>query len=158
MVIQLVIINDIEDIIHVVPRIFTTKHNKKSRNSGRVLWDWSVRVNWKLADELEETKMICSLMCPLSLVRLEIPAKGTFLQLWSEYGWCSLSGRTCNHYQCFDLRTFIKYSHSAQVWMCPVCQHRLPFYVSVKMIETSKSDSHMHNRRTLSLMSLWVIF
>lgn len=47
----------------------------------------------------------CSLVCPLSKVRMKIPAK--FIH--------------CDHIQCFDVGTFISLNEKKPKWMCPTC-------------------------------------
>ena len=48
------------------------------------------------------------LTCPLSTVRIDIPARGIF----------------CNHFQCFDLRNYLSLiSESTNPrWNCPLCK------------------------------------
>ncbi|KAE9522001.1 hypothetical protein AGLY_017606 [Aphis glycines] len=46
-----------------------------------------------------------SLICPLSKVRMKIPAKSIY----------------CDHLQCFDVSTFILMNEKKPTWMCPTC-------------------------------------
>ncbi len=47
---------------------------------------------------------------PLTMSRIEIPAKGLY----------------CVHRRCFDLETYIEYCAKSRLWQCPCCSRRLP--------------------------------
>jgi len=47
-----------------------------------------------------------SLLCPLSKIRMEIPAKSIH----------------CHHLQCFDARVFLLMNEQNPTWKCPVCE------------------------------------
>ncbi|XP_022162931.1 E3 SUMO-protein ligase PIAS1-like [Myzus persicae] len=55
--------------------------------------------------DLASTSITVSLVCPLSTVRMKIPAKSIH----------------CNHLQCFDAGTFILMNEKKPKWMCPTC-------------------------------------
>ena len=66
-----------------------------------------------LAEDLMELKQVLPLTCPITMLRVVIPAKG----------------RLCSHIQAFDLATYIAFCNQAQVWNCPICQKPLPYHV-----------------------------
>jgi len=37
-----------------------------------------------------------------------------------------VKGQWCDHYECFDLNTYIESNQKAQVWRCPVCPQDKP--------------------------------
>jgi len=47
----------------------------------------------------------CSLLCPLSRKRMEIPVKSI----------------GCDHLQCFDAKTFLSMNEKTPKWKCPIC-------------------------------------
>ena len=57
---------------------------------------------------------LLSLRCPLSIDRMEIPAKG----------------EQCSHRRCFDLETYLQFSAQSGNWQCPICYNPLPFEAS----------------------------
>ncbi|XP_001950665.2 E3 SUMO-protein ligase PIAS2-like [Acyrthosiphon pisum] len=62
----------------------------------------------KLAEvdpDLATTSYRFSLVCPLSKIRMKIPAKSIH----------------CDHLQCFDTSTFILMNEKKPTWMCPTC-------------------------------------
>eukprot|EP00288_Rhodomonas_lens_P004715 CAMPEP_0177725530 /NCGR_PEP_ID=MMETSP0484_2-20121128/19299_1 /TAXON_ID=354590 /ORGANISM="Rhodomonas lens, Strain RHODO" /LENGTH=463 /DNA_ID=CAMNT_0019238047 /DNA_START=126 /DNA_END=1513 /DNA_ORIENTATION=+ len=62
------------------------------------------------SDDIACTDLEVSLRCPLSMLRINLPAKG----------------RNCNHLQCFDLSTFLEYAKKHSFWLCPNCHKPLP--------------------------------
>mmetsp|Transcript_27423 Transcript_27423/g.51186 ORF Transcript_27423/g.51186 Transcript_27423/m.51186 type:complete len:543 (-) Transcript_27423:197-1825(-) len=62
------------------------------------------------SDELIQMDVVLTLNCPLSCGRIQTAARG----------------KNCNHPQCFDLLTYIEFSHMSHVWQCPVCLKALP--------------------------------
>jgi hypothetical protein len=60
-------------------------------------------------DEIEELDVWMSLVCPLSIRRLRIPARG----------------KNCKHAQCLDLETFLDYCHQNSIWQCTICHKAL---------------------------------
>jgi E3 SUMO-protein ligase PIAS1 len=62
--------------------------------------------------DVEETKVLVSLRCPLGYCRIEYPARGL----------------RCNHLQCFDVRFFLQFCHQQRLWHCPVCNGSIPFH------------------------------
>jgi hypothetical protein len=61
-------------------------------------------------DDVLEQAYVVSLHDPLSCMRIVTPARGV----------------SCRHAQCFDLATYLEFSHMNQYWNCPVCRHPLP--------------------------------
>ena len=47
--------------------------------------------------------------CPITHRPIEFPGRGI----------------DCNHFQCFDLRSYIEKSYESNQWICPVCQKQL---------------------------------
>mmetsp|Transcript_3137 Transcript_3137/g.5918 ORF Transcript_3137/g.5918 Transcript_3137/m.5918 type:complete len:542 (-) Transcript_3137:83-1708(-) len=62
------------------------------------------------SEDLISMDVVLTLNCPLSCGRIETAARG----------------KMCKHPQCFDLLTFIEFSHQSHVWQCPVCLKALP--------------------------------
>eukprot|EP00808_Paulinella_micropora_P003159 g43559.t1 len=58
---------------------------------------------------LMEGDALLSLACPLSLRRIDRPAKGL----------------KCDHTRCFDLSTFIMYCEQSWIWQCPICDQAI---------------------------------
>jgi hypothetical protein len=52
-----------------------------------------------------------AVVCPISMRPLKYPGKG----------------KDCDHSQCFDLKTFLKYALITGQWICPVCRRELVF-------------------------------
>lgn len=63
----------------------------------------------RLALDGEGQTTLIPLLCPISNCRMEVPARGRF----------------CQHYQCFDLVTFIRYNYSGRRWECPICSRHI---------------------------------
>ncbi|CAH1738758.1 unnamed protein product [Aphis gossypii] len=55
--------------------------------------------------DVATTSYSFSLICPLSKVRMKIPAKSIY----------------CDHLQCFDVSTFILMNEKKPTWICPTC-------------------------------------
>jgi hypothetical protein len=73
-------------------------------------------------DDCIEGDTLLSLMCPLSISRIEIPAKGV----------------NCDHTRCFDLETFLQFSEQSWTWQCPLCYialHYKDIIVDQRMME-----------------------
>ena len=69
-----------------------------------------------IAFENNDDDVVCgdvkiSLRCPLSIIRINIPIRGS----------------NCNHPQCIDLNSFLQYSHQFGNWQCPVCLKALKY-------------------------------
>jgi len=64
-----------------------------------------------LDKDIEETKVMVSLRCPLGYCKIVYPCKGI----------------RCSHLQCFDARFFLEYSRQQRVWQCPVCALPIPY-------------------------------
>eukprot|EP00457_Paulinella_chromatophora_P002847 gb/GEZN01002852.1/.p1 GENE.gb/GEZN01002852.1/~~gb/GEZN01002852.1/.p1 ORF type:complete len:679 (-),score=79.14 gb/GEZN01002852.1/:134-2170(-) len=62
-----------------------------------------------VAEGVVEGDALLSLACPLSIRRIDTPAKGT----------------KCDHTRCFDLDTFILYCEQSWIWQCPICDHAI---------------------------------
>lgn len=62
------------------------------------------------SDELIETKYSVSLEDPIVRSRISTP----------------VSGEHCNHFQCFDLETYLNSGTHNMCWNCPVCQRPTP--------------------------------
>ena len=58
-----------------------------------------------------ETQFTVNLHCPLTCVRITLPARG----------------RNCAHVQCFDLSSFLRYCRHQCAWHCPICLSALPW-------------------------------
>jgi hypothetical protein len=83
--------------------------------------------------DLEEVNYMLSLRCPLGLHRIQTPVKG----------------RSCTHAQCFDLKTYLEFSHQQQLWQCPVCTYRSPYkdlVVDPKFQQILSSVSSEHHQ------------
>jgi len=64
-----------------------------------------------LSADVQETKVLVSLRCPLGYSKIQHPCKGS----------------NCDHLQCFDATYFLPFCHQQRVWQCPVCNKPLPF-------------------------------
>lgn len=62
-------------------------------------------------DDIIVGDTLVSLVCPLSIDRVQKPAKG----------------KNCAHMRCFELSMFLMYSEQAYNWQCPICEKALPF-------------------------------
>ncbi len=60
--------------------------------------------------DLEELSFTISLDDPLVLERIRIPVQGSL----------------CNHFQCFDLETYVEFCLQRSTWNCPVCNLPAP--------------------------------
>jgi hypothetical protein len=60
--------------------------------------------------DLQELSFTVSLDDVLSLSRIEIPVQSL----------------RCDHFQCFDLSSFLEFAQEHSVWNCPVCNHPAP--------------------------------
>ena len=60
--------------------------------------------------------MRVSLLCPLGMRRVQIPAKSLI----------------CTHARCFDLETYLEVCHTSHVWECPICLTPCNFSVCIK--------------------------
>jgi hypothetical protein len=69
-------------------------------------------------DDVQEQAYMATLNDPVSFVRITTPVRGT----------------ACRHAQCFDLATYVDFSHHNQYFNCPVC--RLPTPVSELCVDT----------------------
>jgi hypothetical protein len=61
-------------------------------------------------DEIEEVTNSVSLICPLMIDRLQVPAKGVH----------------CKHANAFDLKMFLQLAEQSFNWQCPICLKPLP--------------------------------
>ncbi len=68
-------------------------------------------------NDLTELSFTISLDDPLSLTRIVIPAQGP----------------RCEHFQCFDLESFLQYSLEHSIWNCPVCNRPVPHKSLIRM-------------------------
>jgi hypothetical protein len=55
--------------------------------------------------DVEEGEVFISLKCPLSIMRIRVPGKGS----------------KCKHAQCFDLQAFLDFASQSHNWQCPIC-------------------------------------
>lgn len=62
-------------------------------------------------DELEEVATLVSLECPITIERIEVPAKG----------------KDCIHLRCFNLETYLMFCDENDIWQCPLCNKPLPY-------------------------------
>ncbi|VDK35969.1 unnamed protein product, partial [Dibothriocephalus latus] len=63
-------------------------------------------------DDLQSDGWIpVSLLCPLTLTRIEIPVRSV----------------SCDHLQCFDLSSYLTINKKRPRWSCPVCSSPAPF-------------------------------
>nr|XP_022301985.1 E3 SUMO-protein ligase PIAS1-like [Crassostrea virginica] len=60
--------------------------------------------------EIISTCLRTSLICPLSMKRMEIPIRT----------------ESCTHLQCFDAQTFLRMNIEKSVWRCPICDKPAP--------------------------------
>ncbi|KAJ3126291.1 SUMO ligase siz1 [Physocladia obscura] len=56
-------------------------------------------------NEIEVGETTLSFMCPLSLLRIDVPGRG----------------RRCQHLQCFDVQTFLQFQENNSQWKCVIC-------------------------------------
>eukprot|EP00475_Leptophrys_vorax_P030878 TRINITY_DN4659_c0_g1_i3.p2 TRINITY_DN4659_c0_g1~~TRINITY_DN4659_c0_g1_i3.p2 ORF type:complete len:169 (-),score=56.98 TRINITY_DN4659_c0_g1_i3:47-553(-) len=61
-------------------------------------------------EEIQEVTSAVSLVCPLMIDKIIVPAKGI----------------KCRHPNCFDLRTFLSLAEQSYNWQCPICIQPLP--------------------------------
>eukprot|EP00455_Lapot_gusevi_P008693 TRINITY_DN1380_c0_g1_i3.p1 TRINITY_DN1380_c0_g1~~TRINITY_DN1380_c0_g1_i3.p1 ORF type:complete len:213 (+),score=21.53 TRINITY_DN1380_c0_g1_i3:46-684(+) len=61
--------------------------------------------------DLLQGDVTVSTQCPLSIMRLQMPAKG----------------KQCVHAQCFELGAFLQFSQQSCIWQCPICYVPLPY-------------------------------
>jgi E3 SUMO-protein ligase PIAS1 len=61
-------------------------------------------------EEIQEVTSSVSLVCPLMIDKIIVPAKGL----------------KCRHPNCFDLRTFLSLAEQSYNWQCPICIQPLP--------------------------------
>lgn len=103
---------------------------EKSRQSR----EWSMQGIHKLLgddnDEIVVTELSVSIKCPLSCGRIKVPARG----------------RGCEHFNSFDLATYLEFSRRARKWMCPVCSKPAqPWDLAVCPGATQKLQSSFMN-------------
>ena len=57
--------------------------------------------------QLETVELKVSLLCPLTKNRIKVPGRSI----------------KCNHFQCFDLESFVKMNRNSKnpKWKCPIC-------------------------------------
>ncbi|KAK3892037.1 hypothetical protein Pcinc_004006 [Petrolisthes cinctipes] len=72
--------------------------------------DTAIKIREKLegsqvGDEIASTTQRCSLLCPLSKTRMNLPCRAT----------------TCHHFQCFDVTSYLQMNERNPKWLCPVC-------------------------------------
>ncbi|KAH7829390.1 putative E3 SUMO-protein ligase PIAS1 [Monocercomonoides exilis] len=65
----------------------------------------------RVQGEVSETVTAITMQCPLSLLRISCPAR-------SEH---------CNHFQCFDLKSFLQFCRRDREYSCPICHRAAPF-------------------------------
>lgn len=61
-------------------------------------------------DDVAEINATLSLRCPLSCMRISLPARG----------------RHCDHLAAFDLTSYLSFCRNGRVWHCPICFHQCP--------------------------------
>jgi hypothetical protein len=77
------------------------------------------------------TKVInVSLTCKITMVQMKTPVKGQW----------------CDHYECFDINTYLESNQRAQIWKCPVCPQDKPVILSkdefmMALIEVSRGET-----------------
>lgn len=62
-------------------------------------------------DEIEELSIIATIKCPVAGSRIQIPARSI----------------NCNHFECFDLMSFILLQQQATTWRCPICNETITY-------------------------------
>ena len=64
-------------------------------------------------DDIVALSTVLGLHCPLSLMRIQAPARG----------------KSCTHLQCFDLATYLQFNETAtsKAWICTICHRYVPF-------------------------------
>lgn len=86
--------------------------------------------------EVETSKKVISLNCPLSTMRLKQPSRSS----------------ECKHLECFDLEAYLQCQHVARFarWRCPVCSAvALPEHLQLDgwMADVRSTHSNTHERR-----------
>lgn len=61
--------------------------------------------------EYETNALVVSLKCPLMSTRISLPGRST----------------TCNHVQCFDLKSYLYMNENKPMWVCPVCSQKATY-------------------------------
>lgn len=61
--------------------------------------------------EYENNALVVSLKCPLMATRISLPGRST----------------TCNHVQCFDLKSYLFMNENKPLWICPVCSQKASY-------------------------------
>lgn len=61
--------------------------------------------------EYETNALLVSLKCPLMATRISLPGRST----------------TCNHVQCFDLKSYLYMNENKPMWVCPVCSQKATY-------------------------------
>lgn len=62
-------------------------------------------------DEIEELSIIATIKCPVAGSRIQIPARSIY----------------CNHFECFDLTSFLLLQQQATTWRCPICNETITY-------------------------------
>ncbi|XP_025193283.1 E3 SUMO-protein ligase PIAS1-like [Melanaphis sacchari] len=78
---------------------------KNSRRSSEKTKVDIIKMFAKCNSDLITTYYCVSLVCPLSKLRMNIPAKSA----------------NCRHLKCFDAYTFLKMNENKPTWRCPIC-------------------------------------
>ncbi|ODV86071.1 hypothetical protein CANARDRAFT_179024, partial [[Candida] arabinofermentans NRRL YB-2248] len=62
-------------------------------------------------EDIQTSKEVVSLNCPVSMVRMHDPCKSV----------------DCEHLQCFDAFSFLRLQDQVPLWMCPVCNKKVSY-------------------------------
>lgn len=95
-------------------------------------------------DIIVHNEEVISLKDILTLKRIEIASKSS----------------KCNHRQCFDLKSYLEYSHQSKLWNCPICEGHCDYQSLIidqkmnEIIKNVKSDKIlMHEDGTYDEMN-----
>lgn len=62
-------------------------------------------------DDIEELSIVVNIKCPLAGSRIQTPVRSIY----------------CDHFECFDLTSFILLQQQATTWRCPVCNTTIKY-------------------------------
>ncbi|RWS26629.1 E3 SUMO-protein ligase PIAS1-like protein [Leptotrombidium deliense] len=99
------LITEIQGSVEKVKEQLEQNQQRNSKRSKENTWDIIHKKKAKFETEIEDTKWIVSLVCPISKTRMRMPCRSS----------------KCDHIQCFDREVFLSIAKKQNHWKCPLC-------------------------------------